>query len=159
MAWEKVAQAQVSSSGVQGDVWKTLDELTVGTKGLLSLQGPGIGPIMDAGGVEAIVQGVFWTKGVDIKVLDCYGEGLDNGYIKFTGSPAAVVAVLVALGPVLTALFYLGIVVVAGLFIWKALSIAEKLIENPLALLFIGGIVYLLVRRNRDKKAQVQVPV
>ncbi|MBU2009820.1 MAG: hypothetical protein KJ624_08320 [Chloroflexi bacterium] len=151
MGWEQVAQAQVSSQGVQGDVWKTLDELPVGTEGLLSLHAPGIGPLMDAWGVEAIVKGVFWAKGVDIKVVDCYGQGND-GYIRFTGSPAAVVAVILALAPVLTALFYLGIVVVVGLFIRKAVSVIEKLVENPWTIVAIGtfvlGGLYLAGRKK-----------
>ena len=151
MAWEQVAAAQVSSSGIQGDVWKTLDELPPDTEGYLSLHAPGIGPIMNAAGVELIAKGVFWAKGVDIKVLDCYGQG-DDGYIRFTGSPAGVVAVLIALAPLLTALFYLGIVVVVGLFIWKALGVIEKLVENPWTIVALGGLVlgglYIVGRRK-----------
>jgi hypothetical protein len=151
MAWEQVAAAQVSSQGVQGDAWRSVEELPVGTDGYLSFQAPGIGPIMDTGGVEAIARGVFWAKGVDIKVLDCYGEG-DNGYIRFTGSPAGVVAILIAVAAVLEILLYLGIVVVVGLFIWKAVSVIQKLVEHPEAILLIGGFVlgglYLAGRRK-----------
>ena len=141
MAWEQVAQAQVSSSGVQGDVWQTLEELPVGTEGYISFSGPGIGPLMDAWGAELIAKGVFWAKGVDINVVDCYGVGLNTGYIKFSGSPVGVVAIILALAPLLTALVYFGIVVVVGLFIWKALNIVQKLVENPWAILAIGGVV------------------
>ncbi len=152
MAWEQVAQAQVSSQGVQGDVWKTLDELPVGTEAYLSFKAPGIGPIMDAGGVEAIVRGVFWAKGVDIKVLDCYGQGLNDGYIRITGSPAAVVAILLAVAAVLEILLYLGIVVVVGLFIWKAVSVIQKLVEHPWTIVAIGtfvlGGLYLAGRKR-----------
>ena len=155
MAWEQVATANISSSGVQGDIWKTLDTLPVGTEGLLHLHAPAIGPLMNAWGVEAIVRGVFWAKGVDIKVLDCYGQG-DDGYIRFTGSPVAVVAILIALAPVLTALLYLGIVIVVGLFIWKVVGgiveVFQKVAENPWTLaLVVGGVLgglYLVGRKK-----------
>ncbi len=156
MAWEQVAQAQVSSQGIQGDIWKTLDELPVGTEGYLSLQAPGIGPLMDAGGAELIAKAAFKLKGVDIKVVDCYGEGLNTGYIRFTGSPAWVVPVLVAVAAVLELLLYLGIVVVVGLFIWKVVGgvvgVFQKVAENPWTLaLVVGGVLgglYLVGRKK-----------
>ncbi len=151
MAWEQVAQAQVSSSGVQSS-GRSIEELPVGTEGYLSFQAPGIGPIMNAGGVEAIVRGVFWVKGVDIKVQDCYGVGLNDGYIRFTGSPVAVVAILIAVAAVLEVLLYLGIVVVVGLFIWKAVSVIQKLVEHPWTIVAIGtfvvGGLYLAGRKK-----------
>ncbi len=155
MAWEQVAQAQVSSSGVQGDAWKTLDELPVGTEGLLHFHAPGIGPLMDAAGAEWLVKGVFWAKGVDIKVDSkegCYGVGLNDGYIRFTGSPVPVLAILAAVALVLELLLYLGIVVAIALLIWKALTVLGKLIENPWTIVAIGtfvlGGLYLAGRRR-----------
>ena len=140
MAWEQVAQANVSSSGVQGDVWKTLDELPVGTEGLLSFHAPGIGPLM-AAPVEWIAQVAFRARGVDIKVVDCYGQGLNDGYIRFTGSPVPVVAILIAVAAVLELLLYLGIVIVVGLFIWKAVGVVQKLVEHPGTIVAIGVLV------------------
>ena len=140
MAWEQVAQAQVSSSGVQGDVWKTLDELPIGTEAYLSLRAPGIGPLMDAP-VEWIAQVAFRARGVDIKVVDCYGAGLNDGYIRFTGSPVPVVAILIAVAAVLELLLYLGIVIVVGLFIWKAVGVVQKLVEHPGTIVAIGVLV------------------
>ena len=152
MAWEQVAAANVSSSGVQGDIRKTLDELPIGTEAYLSFQAPGIGPLMDAPGVELIAQAAFKAKGVDIKVVDCYGVGLNDGYIRFTGSPAGVVAILVAVAAVLELLLYLGVVVAVALLIWKAVSVIQKLVEHPEAILLIGGFVlgglYLAGRRK-----------
>jgi len=141
MAWEQVAQANVSSSGVQGDVWKTLDELPVGTEGYLSFKAPGIGPLMNAGGAELIAKAAFWAKGMDIKVVDCYGVGLNDGYIRFTGSPVPVVAILIAVAAVLELLLYLGIVIVVGLFIWKAVGVVQKLVEHPGTIVAIGVLV------------------
>jgi hypothetical protein len=150
MAWEQVAGANVSDQETR-DIWKTLDEVPVGTEGYISFQAPGIGPFLDAWNAELIVKGVFWAKGVDIKVLDCYGEG-DVGYIRFRGSPQGVVAILIALAPLLTALLYFGIVVVVGLFIWKALGVIEKIVGSPWTLALIGGFVlgglYLAGRRK-----------
>ncbi len=156
MAWEQVAQAQVSSQGVQGDVWKTLDELPVGTEGLLSLHAPGIGPLMDAAGAELVAKTAFWTKGVNITVVDCYGQGLNDGYIRFTGSPVPVLAILAAVALVLELLLYLGIVIVVGLFIWKVLGgilgAIQKIAANPWSLaLVVGGVLgglYLVGRKK-----------
>jgi hypothetical protein len=157
MAWEQVAQARVSSSGVQGNVSNTLDELPVGTEGYLALSSPGIGPLMDMAGAEAIVQAAFWAKGVNIQVVDCYGQGFNSGYIRFKGSPVAVLAILVAVAAVLELLLYIGIVVVVGLFIWKVLGgvvgAFQKLVEHPWSIALIGGAVlggiYLVSRRNK----------
>ncbi len=163
MAWEQVAQAQVSNAGVQGDVWKTLDELPVGTDGLLSFHAPGIGLLMDAAGAELIAKTAFWARGVNITVVDCYGVGRDYGYIRFTGSPVALLAILGAVAAVLVALsealFWLGVVivlVVVALFIWKVLGgvlgVFQKIASNPWTLaLVVGGVLgglYIVGRRK-----------
>ena len=152
MAWEQVAGAQVSSSGVQGDVWKTLDELPIGTEAYLSFKAPGIGPLLDMAGAELLAQAAFRARGVDIKVVDCYGAGLNDGYIRFTGSPVPVVAILIAVAAVLELLLYLGIVVVVGLFIWKAVSVIQKLVEHPWTIVAIGtfvlGGLYIVGRKR-----------
>ena len=33
MAWETVATAQVSNTGIQGNIWRSLERLPVGTTG------------------------------------------------------------------------------------------------------------------------------
>jgi hypothetical protein len=153
MAWEQVAQAQVSSSGVQGNVWRALDELPVGTEGLLHFNAPGIGPLLDQATAEATVRAALWFKGVDIKVVDCYGQGFNDGYIRFKGSPVAVLAILVAAAAVLELLLYIGVVVAIAVLIWKALSLLQKVVEHPWSIALIGGAVlggiYLVSRRKK----------
>jgi len=148
--WTMVARGEVSSSGVQGDVWKLLDELPVGTDGLLQLDAWGIGPIMDSGGVELMAQAVLRARGIDATILDCYGEGWSKGFIRFKGSPVALLPLLAALAPILYALGFIAIVVVVGVFIIGFVKEPEKFTIPFLVIggLVIGGIVAVNMSRG-----------
>ena len=138
MGWETVATGTVSSEGVQGEISRTLEELSVGTLGLFRLDAWGLGPIFDAPGVELAVQGIFNVQGLDARVIDCWGEGWSTAYIKFQGSPVPVVPLVWAIAFALSALGFLVIAVSVSLLIWKAATGAPGAM---LALAILGGLV------------------
>jgi len=154
MTWEKVAEAQVSSQGVQGDISVSLSEVPKGTQGYIQLHGFGIGPIFDAAGVELVVQEVMDAHGIDLTVIDCYGRGLSDGYIQFEGSPFALVPLLWAVASVLAALGVFLVIITVAVLIWKAAGpggpggIGAGLTLLLVASAALGGI-YLWGRRNR----------
>ena len=141
MAWKQVASARVSSSGLEGDVWTLMEELPVGTQGLLQLKAFGIGPLMDLAGMEQAAQLAFFAKGASATVLDVYGEGWGDGFISFRGSPVAVLAILAALPAVLYAAGFVGIVVLAILLVWEVGGIVKEVFSDPWMLALVGGVV------------------
>lgn len=149
--WVEVARGNVSPDGIQGSIWKSINEIQPGTEGLMHLKAPGIGPVMDAAGVEKVVSSIFYTQGARITVVDCYGEGWNDGYIRFRGSPVAVLAIFAAMVPILQTLLYIGIVVAISILVWKAAEIVKPVVSNPLSLALAGGAVlggiYLMGRR------------
>ena len=136
--WEQIAQATVTSAGIQGDVWLTLEDIPVGSQGLLKLEAFGVGPLFDLAGTEWVVQQVFTRAGLTLTVEDCYGEGWNTAYIHFKGSPLPVIALLAAIGPVLYALGIIIAVVTVSLFLW---SFAKEPQKFTLPFLVIGGLV------------------
>ncbi len=140
--WEEIARANVSPSGIQSGLWKAFDEIQPNTDGLMRLSAPGIGPVMNAAGVEQIVQSIFVTQGAHITVVDCYGEGWNDGYIRFKGSPVAILLIMAALVPILQILLYIGIVVAVSILIFKAAAIAKEAISNPLPVVLIAGTIF-----------------
>lgn len=140
-SWEQVASCQITSSGVQGDISASISELPVGTQGLLRLEGPGIGPIFDAWGMEQIVQQVFNAQGVDATVIDCYGEGWNTGYIRFHASPLPIIPLLWAIAAVLAAIGLIITIVVLTLYVIKPVSEAISKIPGGWIALAIGGLV------------------
>jgi len=121
--YEVIAQAQVSRDGVQGSISGSLETIQKGTNGLIRLNAYGIAPFFDIAGAEWVAQQVFDFKGVDITVVDVYGEGLNNAYILFRGSPAFPVAILAAIPGILIGLSILIGVVTVSILIWKAVAL------------------------------------
>lgn len=143
MAWETVATAEVSNTGVRGDIQSSLEELPVGTLGLIKLEGFGIGLLLDAAGAETITQGVLSAQGQSVRVIDCYGEGLNRGYIKFEGSPVAIVPLLWAIAAVLSALGLIIIVLTLTLLIWQAKGATRYLLAAGLVGASLLGLAML----------------
>ena len=150
MAWERVATAQLSNQGVQGEIQRSLEELPVGTLGRIKLEGWGIGPLMDAPGAEQIAQAVLSARGQSVTIVDCWGEGWGTGFIEFQGSPVAVVPLLWAIAAVLSALGFVIVVLTLALLIWQAKGATRYLLAGVLGLTaLVGGwfMVKQLVRR------------
>lgn len=149
--WVPVATAQVTSKGVQGDIAKTLDEMVPGQRGRLKLEAPGLGLVFNAAGVEQVAQLAFNAKGVDATVIDCWGEGINTGWIEFHASPLPIVLLIWGIAAVLAALGFVILVVALTLFVIKAPAEALKWLPIALgagsAAAAVGGIVYL-VRRH-----------
>ena len=117
--YTKVASATISKEGVVGDIWTSIGDVPPGTIGVVQLSGLLLGPAFDVAGVEQVVQSVFDSLGIDATVQDCYGEGWNTGYIRFIGSPFALVPFLYALAAVVGALAILGVVVSLTVFTYQ----------------------------------------
>ena len=133
----KVGSATVSKDGVTRNIWTAIQNVPPGTIGIVELHGLGLGA-MDMATTEEFVQAAFDAAGVDARVIDCYGEGLSTGYIKFEGSPFAIIPFLYALGIAAAALAILGAVITIAVFIFSFIQDPGKFI---VPFLVIGGLV------------------
>ena len=148
--WEKVAEAQVSSDGVHGDILTAISEIPKGAVGRIVVSGPLLGPVFDAAGVELAIQAAFDRQGIDAQVVDAWGEGWNTGYIQFTGSPIPLVPLLWAIAAVLAALGVVAVIVTISILLLKVAAAGPS--GAAFSLLLVAGAtlggIYLWSKRK-----------
>ena len=99
MAWQTIVNTDIKNLK---DVKPAVQELPIGTNGLIHIRAPLAGRLFDMAGTEQTIARFLAPPGATI--IDAYGEGWNDGYIKFHGSPIAVVPFLYAIAAALAAL-------------------------------------------------------
>lgn len=161
--WKVLFEA-TSIAELQGAI-PSLSHLVEGGRGRFVVEGPGLGLLADAIGMEQLWG--FYLREAGVSIVDVHGEGLNTAVVDWVAAPhppaiavqgvAQVASPVLIASPILIVAAVIAVLLALGWAFSKFTAFIEVLVGNGdkpglLPLVLIGGAVVALVLFSRGKK-------